>query len=207
VDVWKTCSDAVKVSRKNPVFLEKLKYFQDDYNTHINATAYSTKRSTLYHHVMGFASSGKGTKGGHLLQEAKVLLSDASGNQYSFIKITDMNDNTIPFNQLPKNKNTGVVKLDPNKYKMYITQYQDPNRLNYAHKQYRQKNILPDGNTFFPETMNYAQAIEQLASAIINPQKTQIVLRDIAFEAKSENGMIIRWYEDVNGKVTSFFPK
>jgi len=159
VDVWKTCSDAVKVSRKNPVFLEKLNHIQKDYENYKNAIDNSTRMRTLYHHLKGFYAGSKGSPvGGHLYLEAIQQIEDLEGNLHTFVKITHKNtDQVVPLQNFAVRNER--IKIDFDKYDMYIAQYIDVNRQPYKFKRYRQKRAT-DVNTLFPYNWTYEEIME-----------------------------------------------
>ena len=131
--------------------------------------------------------------------------------------IKDENKQLISMAQIannPQNKNTyGVIKL-PKSYTLEIAQYKKE-RGNFTDPKqiigYAPKNTV-DGQTFFPTDMTLDQVFQQCASAFFNakkdtwPSAVNTKSTNKTVKAKSESGMMIRWFE-TNNEPNSFFPE
>ena len=84
----------------------------------------------------------------------------------------------------------GKISFDPPKYKWT-------------------KKKIPGGDpqTFFPSTWSKDKILEECSSALANPKKQLVLGKTRMFEAESNSGIFMRWYEDANGNVTSIFPE
>ncbi|TAE36661.1 MAG: hypothetical protein EAZ70_10590 [Runella slithyformis] len=60
--------------------------------------------------------------------------------------------------------------------------------------------------TFFPKTWSQDKILEECASAISKPNKSLVPGKTRMFQAESNSGVWIRWFEDANGNVASMFP-
>ncbi len=203
LEIWRNCSNKVSNSRKSYAFLEILHYIK----TH--------KNGKIIEHLIGEAGQG-----GHYQEEGdKFYHSNESGQNESHILIKDANNVKVSIADLrnnPANINSfGVLNL-PIDCTIKIAQYRKNTNGIKALPPIIERHILkdvPDGHTFFPNDLTLDEIIEQCASAWTNPIKnswTSNVNRtqegNLAFEAASENGMTIRWWQQNNFPL-SFFPK
>lgn len=68
------------------------------------------------------------------------------------------------------------------------------------------KNTRGDPQTFFPSAWNKDKILEEIASALSNPNKSLVPGKTRMWRAQSTSGVVVRWFED-NGVVKSVFPE
>lgn len=69
------------------------------------------------------------------------------------------------------------------------------------------KNTQGEPQTFFPSNWSQDEILEQCSSALVNPDKQLVPGYSRMWEAESDSGVFMRWFEDADGNVTSIFPE
>jgi len=109
-------------------------------------------------------------------------------------------------NAVPEGNSLGVLKGDIE----FRRELFKPGKVPFDPPQYKwTKKNIPGGDpqTFFPSTWSQDEILEQCASALANPKKKLVPGKTRMFEAESDSGIFMRWFEDANGNVTSIFPE
>ncbi|CAL2107185.1 exported hypothetical protein [Tenacibaculum sp. 190524A02b] len=105
-------------------------------------------------------------------------------------------------NKIPEANSLGVLKGNIEMRKPLLN-----SRGEIIDYKWVKKNTHGEPQTFFPSNWSKEKILEECSSALSNPKKGLVTGKTRMYEAESNSGIFIRWFEDVNGNIKSIFPE